>query len=55
MRFIVKFRVNIVSSLVGKLLDSDELDDSREAEEESELCSVLSYFITVRADGSVLY
>ena len=53
--FIVKFRVIIVSSLESKLLDSDELDDSRGAEEESELCSVLIYFITGRLARSVLY
>jgi hypothetical protein len=31
-----------LSSFVGELLDSDGLDDSREAEEESKLCSVRS-------------
>jgi hypothetical protein len=38
----VTFRVNIKKLLVGELLDSDGLDDSREAEEESKLCSVRS-------------
>jgi len=31
-----------LSSFVGELLDSDGLDDSRRAEEESKLCSVRS-------------
>ena len=37
----VRLRVTIDSPLGGELLGSDGLDDSREAEEESELSSVL--------------
>jgi hypothetical protein len=36
----VTLRTNIFSSFAGELLDSDGLDYSRRAEEESKLCSV---------------
>ena len=45
-------RVNILRHLEGELLGSDGLEDSREAEEESELGSVLIYLITANGAGS---
>ena len=39
--FIIVLSLHIRALFVIKLLDSDGLDDSREAEEESKLCSVL--------------
>jgi hypothetical protein len=47
MSFILTGRVNIVCSLEGKLFFSDRLDDSRGADEESELGSVLNHHMLI--------
>jgi len=46
MSFGGRMRVSMDSSFEGELLGSDELEDSREADEESKLGSVHIYRIT---------